>query len=170
MAVEYSCAHQPAAAVEVVTAQDLTYRRPDLRLAPSPTAESRAFWAGGERDELMIYRCHACGHFFHPPGPACWRCRSFDVAPEPVSGRATVAAYTVNRQPWIPSFEPPYIVAMVELVEEPDVRLVSNVVDVALEDIHVGLEVDVFFEAWTDLSGDEDSRVWLPLFRPAPVD
>lgn len=91
------------------------------------------------------------------------------MAPEPVSGRATVAAYTINRQPWIPGFEPPYIVAMVALAEEPDVRLISNVVDVSVEQISVGMPVEVFFEDWTALSGEEDSRVWLPLFRPVPV-
>jgi uncharacterized OB-fold protein len=145
---------------------DATCRRPQFRLAPAPTAETRDFWTGGSRGELLISRCHDCGHFFHPPGPACWRCRSTDVAPEPVSGRATVAAYTVNRQPWIPGLEPPYIVAMVELEDEPDVRLISNVVDVSMDGIRVGLPVEVFFEDWTDVSGDEDTRVWLPLFRP----
>jgi uncharacterized OB-fold protein len=145
----------------------MSYQRPDLRLAPSPTAESAAFWTGGRDGDLLISRCHACGHFFHPPGPACWRCRSVDVAPEKVSGRATVAAFSVDRQPWIPGFEPPYIVAIVEIAEEPDVRLISNVVDVEPEDMHVGLEVEVFFEDWTGLSGGEDTRVWIPLFRPA---
>jgi len=142
------------------------YQRPQLRLAPTPTAESRPFWTGGERDELLIFRCHSCGHFFHPPAPACWRCRSTDVAPEPVSGRATVAAYTINQQPWIPGFEPPYIVAVVELAEEPDVRLISNVVNVSSEQISIGMPVEVFFEDWTAMSGENDSRVWLPLFRP----
>ncbi|OQZ90839.1 Zn-ribbon domain-containing OB-fold protein [Mycolicibacter algericus] len=135
-------------------------------MAPTPTAESRPFWTGGERDELLIFRCHSCGHFFHPPAPACWRCRSTDVAPEPVSGRATVAAYTINQQPWIPGFEPPYIVAVVELAEEPDVRLISNVVNVSSEQISIGMPVEVFFEDWTAMSGENDSRVWLPLFRP----
>jgi len=145
---------------------DSTYRRPQVRLAPSPTPESTPFWTGGRNGELLIDRCHGCGHFFHPPGPACWRCRSIDVAPEPVSGRGIVAAYTVNRQPWIPGLDPPYIVAMVELVDEPDVRLITNVVDVSMDDIHVGLPVEVFFEDWTAMSGEEESRVWLPLFRP----
>jgi uncharacterized OB-fold protein len=145
---------------------DPAYRRPALRLAPTPTAESAAFWTGGRHGELLIYRCHSCGHFFHPPGPACWRCRSTDVAPEAASGRATVAAYTVNRQPWIPGLDPPYIVAIVELADEPDVRLITNVVDISIEDMRVGLEVEVFFEDWTAMSGDEDTRVWLPLFRP----
>jgi uncharacterized OB-fold protein len=144
----------------------MSYQRPDLRLAPSPTPESRAFWTGGRDGDLLIARCHGCGRFFHPPGPACWRCRSTDVAPEKVSGRATVVAFTVDRQPWIPGFEPPYIVAMVELAEEPDVRLITNVVDVEPDDIRIGLEVEVFFEDWTALSGQEDTRVWIPLFRP----
>lgn len=139
-----------------------TYVRPQLRLAPTPTAETQAFWTGGERGELMIYRCRACGRFFHPPTAACFRCRSTDVGPEPASGLATVAAYTVNRQPWIPGLEPPYIVAMVELDDEPDVRLMTNVVDVSIDDIRVGLPVEAFFEEW----GDEHNRVWLPLFRP----
>jgi uncharacterized OB-fold protein len=144
----------------------MSYQRPDLRLAPSPTPESAAFWTGGRDGDLLISRCRACGHFFHPPGPACWRCRSTDVAPEKVSGRATVAAFSVDRQPWIPGFEPPYIVAIVEIAEEPDVRLITNVVDVEPEDMRIGLEVEVFFEDWTDFSGEEDTRVWIPLFRP----
>jgi uncharacterized protein len=151
--------------VEIGSTED-RYQRPQLRLAPSPTAESHAFWTGGRNGELLITCCHGCGHFFHPPGPACWRCRSTDVAPEPVSGRATVAAYTVNRQSWIPGFDPPYIVAMVELAEESDTRLMSNVVDADPDEISVGMDVEVFFEDWIALSGEEDSRVWLPLFRP----
>jgi uncharacterized protein len=142
------------------------YQRPQFRLAPSPTTESAPFWTGGRRGELLISRCHACGKFFHPPGPACFRCRSTDVAPEAVSGRATVAAYTINRQPWIPGFEPPYIVAMVELAEQPDVRLMTNIVGIPLDEMRIGLEVEVFFEDWTDISGEEDTRVWIPLFRP----
>src|ERR1700676_1702452 len=125
------------------------YRRPQMRLAPSPTPESTAFWTGGRNGELLINRCHGCGHFFHPPGPMCWRCRSTDVAPEPVSGRATAAASTVNRQPGLPGLEPPYVVAMVELAEEPDVRLVTNVVGIPVQDVIIGPEVEVLFEDWT---------------------
>ena len=134
------------------------YQRPQLRLAPHPTAESKAFWTGGRNGELLISRCQSCRHFFHPPGPVCWRCRSTDVAPEPASGRAKVAAYTINRQPWIPGFEPPYIVAMVELVDEPDVRLISNIVDVAPADVRIGMPVHVDFSPIAD--------GWLlPVFR-----
>lgn len=139
------------------------YTRPDFRLPPQPTAESAAFWTGGERGELLVMRCRACGHFFHPPAPVCFRCRSLDVAPEATSGRGTVAAFTVNQQQWLPGLPPPYVVAMIELAEDHDVRVTSNVVDVDPKDLRVGLPVEVFFEEW----GEGEDRVWIPLFRPA---
>jgi uncharacterized OB-fold protein len=57
---------------------------------------------------------------------------------------------------------------MVELDDERDVRLITNLVGVPADDVRVGMRVEVFFEDWTDVSGDEDTRVWLPLFRPVP--
>ncbi|MBE1552054.1 putative OB-fold protein [Mycobacterium sp. OAS707] len=36
--------------------------------------------------------------------------------------------------------------AMVRRADEPDVRLITNVVDVSIDDIRVGLPVEVFFE------------------------
>jgi uncharacterized OB-fold protein len=88
-----------------------------------------------------------------------------DVAPEPTSGRGFVAAWTVNQQQWLPGMPPPYIVAMVELAEDRDVRVTTNVVDIDPADLRVGLEVQVFFEAW----GEGEDRVWIPLFRPVPA-
>jgi len=67
---------------------------------PEVTADSRAFWTGGADGELRIYRCRSCQRYFHPPVGVCFRCHSRDVGPEAVSGRATVATYTVNQHPW----------------------------------------------------------------------
>ncbi|MEV0766710.1 Zn-ribbon domain-containing OB-fold protein [Nocardia salmonicida] len=134
------------------------YVRPEVRLLPAPTPESEAFWTGGRDGQLLIYRCHGCKQWFHPGSGACFRCRSIDVAPEPVSGRGRVAAYTINRQPWLPGYPPPYVVAMIELAEQRDVRVVSNVVGIEPEAVVPGLEVEVFFEQWED--------IWIPLFRP----
>jgi uncharacterized OB-fold protein len=134
--------------------------RPERRLLPEPTRESRPFWTGGQNGQLLIYRCHNCSRFFHPPAPACWRCRGRDVGPEPVSGTGRIAAYTVNRQPWIPGFEPPYIVAMVELDDEPDVRLTTNVVGAEVDALTIGTRVTVCFENTDD--------IWVPLFTPVP--
>jgi len=77
-----------------------------------------------------------------------------------VSGTGRIAAYTVNRQPWIPGFEPPYIVAMVELDDEPDVRLTTNVVGAEVDALTIGTRVTVCFENTDD--------IWVPLFTPVP--
>ena len=132
--------------------------RPDYRLLPDPTPASRPFWTGGAERQLLIHRCRRCRRFFHPPAPACFRCRSVDVAAEPVSGFATVAAFTINRHTWFPGFPPPYVVAIVELDEDPSVRLTTNIVGCEVDEVHVGRRVEVEFEQWDD--------VWIPIFRP----
>lgn len=134
--------------------------RPDFRTLPEVTADSRAFWTGGADAELRIHRCRTCGRYFHPPAPACFRCRSREVGPEPVSGRATVASYTLNHHPWFgEAFPIPYVVALVELEEEPDTRLTTQIVDCDPESVRFGMAVEVDFEQHED--------VWVPVFRPA---
>jgi hypothetical protein len=134
--------------------------RPAYRILPEVTADSAAFWAGGADGELRIHRCRSCSRYFHPPVGVCFRCRSREVGPEAVSGRATVAAYTVNHHPWFgEAFPPPYVVAIVELDEDPDTRLTTQIVECAVEDVRIGMAVEVEFEHHED--------VWVPVFRPA---
>lgn len=125
---------------------------------PNVTLDSAPFWEGGARGELRIMRCGVCRMWFHPPSPLCPACLSLDVSAEAASGRAIVATYTVNHQPWAPDMEVPYILAIVELVEQPDVRLMTRIVDCSPEAIAIGLAVEVVFEQADD--------VWLPLFHP----
>jgi uncharacterized OB-fold protein len=132
---------------------------PSSRILPEVEVESEAFWTGGENGELRIYRCQQCRGWIHPPTRACWRCRSRDVAPEAASGRGAVAAFTINHHPWLPDFPPPYIIAIVEMEESPDVRFTTNIVECDIDDVRVGMPVEVVFEHQDD--------VWLPLFKPA---
>jgi uncharacterized OB-fold protein len=125
---------------------------------PEVTELTRAFWEGGARGELRIMRCLTCGRWFHPPAPVCPMCLSSDVAAEPVSGRATVAAFTINHQQWAPGLPVPYVVAIVELDEQTDVRLTTRLVGCEPDAVHIGQRVEVVFEHVED--------VWLPLFQP----
>ena len=63
----------------------------------------------------------------------------------------------VHHHPPVPGFDPPFVVALVELVE--GTRVVGNVVEIAPAELRVGLPVEVCFvrmhDAWT-----------LPLWRP----
>ncbi len=127
------------------------------RKLPALNADNRAFWQGGQQGELLIHRCSACSRFFHPPAPLCPRCASFDVAPVPVSGKGKVLSYTVNYQPWAPDLEVPYVVAIIELVEQSGLQFVSNVVGLPVTQVHIDMPVRVSFLNVED--------VWLPLFE-----
>ncbi|MDO8361521.1 MAG: OB-fold domain-containing protein [Actinomycetota bacterium] len=126
---------------------------------PTITDDTAPFWDGGAVGELRINRCRKCRTWFHPPAPVCPDCLSMDVGPEVASGKATVAAFTINVQPWAPDMEVPYVLAIVELDEQRDVRLMTRMVDCAPDQIAVGMPVEVTFQAVDD--------IWLPLFRPA---
>jgi uncharacterized OB-fold protein len=69
----------------------------------------------------------------------------------------------VNHQAWIPGFDPPYVVAIVELVEQAGLRLTTNLVGIEPDDVQIGLPVHVSFEH----RDDNGYEVWLPLFAPA---
>lgn len=127
------------------------------RMLPEVTPDSRAFWTGGFDGELRINRCQACRQWIHPPVGACWKCRSRDVAPEVASGRGTVAAYTINHHPWFPAFPPPYVVALVELAEQPGLRLTTCLIDVDVDAVEVGMAVEVVFDVQDDVA--------LPFFK-----
>ena len=137
-----------------------TTPRPAFRVLPHVTDANRHFWTGGADGELRFLRCRACRHWIHPPQPICPACLGRDLAIEAASGRAVVATFTVNHQRWIPGFEPPYLVAIVELPEQVGLRLTTNLVNCAIDAARIGMAVRVVFE--------ERDGVWLPLFEPAP--
>lgn len=128
------------------------------RKLPALTPDNRAFWQGGEHGQLMIHHCDACARWFHPPAPVCPRCSSRAVEPRAVSGKGRVHSFTVNRQVWDPAVRDPYVVAAIELVEQPGLQFISNVIDCAPEAVHIGMSVEVTFL--------EQEDVWIPLFAP----
>jgi len=131
-----------------------------FRILPAVNEENEHFWKGGADGELRFLRCSACSTYVHPPAPVCPQCLGREVAAEAVSGRATLVTYTVNHHPWIPGFDPPYIVAIVAIDEQDDVRLTTNLVDCEEADVRIGMAVKVRFE-------DVGDGVFLPLFEPA---
>ncbi len=130
-----------------------------LRPLPALNDLNRPFWTGGAQGQLLIQRCRACGHYIHPPTPICPRCLSRDVAPGAVSGRGEVASFTINYQQWVPGLQTPYVIAIVELAEQEGLRLTTNIIHCAVEEVRIGMAVHVVFERRED--------VYLPLFEPA---
>lgn len=129
-----------------------------FRVLPLVTDENEHFWKGGEAGELRLLRCQECGTWIHPPSPICPDCLSKNLAPEAVSGRGVVHTFTVNHQPWYPTLDPPYVIAVVTLEEDESVRLTTNIYNCAPDDVEIGMRVQVVFDRYED--------VWLPMFEP----
>ena len=129
---------------------------------PKPDPSTQFFWDAVNDHKLMILRCQACQHYIHYPRPICNKCRSTDLKPEEVSGRGTVYSHTVVVQPFHPYWadKVPYILAVVELEEQPGLRLTTTLVDCKEGDVKHGTPVEVVYqEIWPGVT--------LPHFKPA---
>jgi len=125
------------------------------RKLPQLTPETEAFWTGGKDGQLLIQRCNHCGLYQHPPLPICSACRTETVGPVAVSGNGTVKTYTVNHQPWLPGLDEHFVIAAIELDEQPELYVFSNIL-APPGSVRSGMEVSVCFEHHED--------VWLPMF------
>ena len=115
---------------------------------PVPDEVSRHYWEGARQGSLLLQRCTACHFYLHPPGVACPRCLSESLDVVPARGRGTVYAFTVARQAFDPAFadDVPYVLALVELDEQPGLRMVTNIIDSELSEITAGAPVQATFE------------------------
>ena len=132
-----------------------------FRILPRITDRNAHYWQGGRDGELRLQRCRDCGYYVHPPGVICPQCWSKDLAIEAVSGRAEVLTFSVNHQQWMPGLDVPFVLAIVRLVEQDDLRITTNVVNCPPEEVRIGMPVQVLFEPHVN------EEVWIPLFEPA---
>lgn len=130
---------------------------------PLPEADewSLPFWEGSAAGELRIQRCASCKRLRHLPRPMCPHCRSLEWDSVVVSGRGRVYSWIVIHPPVMPAFKDrlPLPIALVELEEDPEIRVVGNLVDCPPERIAIGLDVEVTFERIAE-------DVVLPQWRP----
>jgi uncharacterized protein len=127
---------------------------------PEITELHAPFWDALRRHELLVHQCAACGRLRFIPSELCPACHSSDAVWTAVSGRGTVYTFTVVHRAPTPVYQAdaPYAIAYVELDEGP--RVPARLVDVAPEDVEVGMPVTVVFD-------DVDDELTLYRFRPA---
>lgn len=128
------------------------------RPLPAVTPENEFFWTAGADGVLRLQECRDCASLIHPPQPVCRYCRSTNMGVREVSGRATLAGFTVNHRFSLPGLPAPYVVAQAAISEDPRIRLTTNIIDCEPDQLELGRQLEVVFEQHED--------VWLPLFRP----
>jgi uncharacterized OB-fold protein len=129
-------------------------------LLPAPDEESAPFWEGCSVGELRVQACASCGRRRFPARPMCPWCRSFDDEWQVMSGRGRIWSFAIPHPPLLPAYAEvaPYNVVIVELEDDPTIRLVGNVVEapgaplnsVDPWSLEIGQVVEVVFDRVTD--------------------
>jgi uncharacterized OB-fold protein len=121
------------------------------RFEPPVTEVTAPFWEATRRRVLLVQWCTDCDKPIFFPREVCPGCLGTRLDWREASGNGTVHAVSVQHLPSMPLpayTERPYAVALVELTE--GVRMMSNLVGCAPEDVTVGMPVSVTWEEMTD--------------------
>jgi uncharacterized protein len=123
--------------------------------SPLDEAEAAPFFHAAARGELRIQTCTGCGRRRFPPRPMCPWCHSLDSEWRLQSRRGRIWSFAVPHPPLLPAFvdEAPYVVVVVELEEDPGIRLVGNIVrevdgsigSITSEELMIGANVIAVF-------------------------
>ena len=133
---------------------------PDLfKLATN--AWTQPFWDAAAQHRLVVAQCRTCGTCRMPPTPFCPACQLQQIDWKTLTGLGEVYAYTIVDRAILPGMADhlPYVPAVITLEGGGGVRLISNVVDVELAELAIGMPVQV---VWDDLR----EGVAVPRFSP----
>jgi uncharacterized OB-fold protein len=106
---------------------------------PIPDPDSAPFWEGLPAGKLMLCRCDDTGTWIHPPLERS-RFTGGPVHFEEVSGGGSIFSYIVVQQQLVPGRTPPYVIGIVELDEQPGLRI-NAVINAEPADVRIGQRV-----------------------------
>jgi hypothetical protein len=115
---------------------------------PAADVWTQPFWDAAAEHRLVAASCAQCGAFRMPPSPFCPNCRSQNINWVDLPGTGNVYSYTIVARAIMPGMEDclPYVTAVIALDGAGGTRLISNVVDTAIDRIKVGLKVRVIWD------------------------
>lgn len=127
---------------------------------PIPDEVTRPFWDAVNEQRLVAQFCRACARYQHPPQRRCARCDGDDLEFRPLSGRGTIYSWQVMHDTRIGLMQPyqPFIIAVVESEESPDVWFLTNLPGSARGEFEIGDPVAVEFE-------EVRPGIFIPQFR-----
>jgi hypothetical protein len=132
---------------------------PYAKPLPSPDPETKPYWEALRQHKLLYQRCSDCGTKFAPYQAICPACWSDEVRDCEACGLGRIYTFSIVHRAPMPAFRAdlPYAVAIVELAE--GVYITTNIVDCPADEIRIGMDVEVTFDAVTP-------QITLPKFRP----
>ncbi|HEX5614967.1 MAG TPA: OB-fold domain-containing protein [Acidimicrobiia bacterium] len=145
----------------------MAIRRDDFPLPDLSDPLTAPYFTAAAAGELRVPRCSRCERFVWYPSATCPRCGATEMPWTRVSGRATLFSWAVVRRAFLPAFADrvPFVSGLVEIVEDPTVRLVGFVVDVEPELLVPDEPVEAVFRplSFPTVPG---RSVPVPMFRP----
>ena len=134
------------------------------------------FWKAALRSELIVQLCEDCGAPRHPPRAMCPHCQSIKVGWTKLSGWGRIWSFATPQPPLLPVFAKmvPYVCAVVETVEFPEIRLVGPLLaasedkflSATAQQIKIGQTVNVKFFTCTE---DVALAGWVLADDDAPI-
>lgn len=110
---------------------------------------------------LLARRCPSCAQVYLPPPEFCSRCLTELEEPFELNGNGVVSTFCVVNFPFPgQTFEPPYVVAHIQL-DGADTRLMHLIREVAPAEVHIGMAVE---PVWGEEK--EPSMASIRHFRP----
>jgi uncharacterized OB-fold protein len=113
------------------------------------------FFRGWLQRRLVLSRCGACGRWRRPPAPVCPSCWSDDMRPAEACGDGVIHSLTLLRH----ADGEPRPLAVIELAEQPGLRVTATIVGCPPSGLRIGLPVRL---TWIERGGEPS-----PAFTPA---
>ncbi|MDO8731853.1 MAG: OB-fold domain-containing protein [Actinomycetota bacterium] len=131
---------------------------------PAPDADTAEFWQATAEGRLAMCRCQQCGLWHMPPLERCRVCAG-PTSFEEVAGTGTLYSFIVQHHPAISGYteDLPYAVGLVELDEQPGLRLPTRIVGIDPSAIACDMRLQVVFEK---LPGGD---YVVPVFAPESI-
>lgn len=125
---------------------------------PRVTPAMTPFWDAASQGRLLVQRCSNCGTHGFPALEICTSCLSASLEWIETSGRASLFSFVVMHHAYHPGFADDVPYAVVDVLLEEGIHMISRVFDVTPDDLAIGMELEVAFEP-------TDAPVALPVFR-----
>ena len=106
---------------------------------PQPDFDTEGFWEATAAGRVALCRCVGCDLWHHPPLERCRACAG-ETTFAPIAGTGRLRSFIVVQHGAVPGYLDaiPYVVGLVELDDQPGLRLIGRVLDVRPGELDCG--------------------------------